>query len=83
MWDETNTKLAGVGPHFFVHYKGWKQTCVCRYSCISPCSFSPFVCACCFVFFVALWPWFRMEARDMDLRLILAYFFTDGTNGFP
>ncbi|KAG6372632.1 MRG-domain-containing protein [Boletus reticuloceps] len=26
MWDETNTKLAGVGPHFFVHYKGWKQT---------------------------------------------------------
>lgn len=26
MWDETNTKLAGVGPHFLVHYKGWKQT---------------------------------------------------------
>jgi len=27
-WDETNTKLSTVGPHFFVHYKGWKQTCV-------------------------------------------------------
>ncbi|KAF9221057.1 MRG-domain-containing protein [Gyrodon lividus] len=26
VWDESNTKLAGVGPHFFVHYKGWKQT---------------------------------------------------------
>ncbi|KAG1750642.1 MRG-domain-containing protein [Suillus paluster] len=25
-WDETNTKLPTVGPHFFVHYKGWKQT---------------------------------------------------------
>ncbi|KAG2751344.1 MRG-domain-containing protein [Suillus brevipes Sb2] len=25
-WDETNTKLSTVGPHFFVHYKGWKQT---------------------------------------------------------
>ncbi len=27
-WDETNTKTSSVGPHFFVHYKGWKQTCV-------------------------------------------------------
>ncbi|KAG1818082.1 MRG-domain-containing protein [Suillus subaureus] len=26
MWDETNTKLSTVGHHFFVHYKGWKQT---------------------------------------------------------
>ncbi|KAG2136753.1 MRG-domain-containing protein [Suillus cothurnatus] len=25
-WDETNTKLSTIGPHFFVHYKGWKQT---------------------------------------------------------
>jgi mortality factor 4-like protein 1 len=26
-WDDSNTKVAGaVGPHFFVHYKGWKQT---------------------------------------------------------
>jgi len=25
-WDETNTKLGTVGPHYFVHYKGWKQT---------------------------------------------------------
>ncbi|KAF9643274.1 MRG-domain-containing protein [Thelephora ganbajun] len=25
-WDETNTKIGTVGPHFFVHYKGWKQT---------------------------------------------------------
>lgn len=27
-WDETNTKTGAVGPHFYVHYKGWKQTCV-------------------------------------------------------
>jgi len=26
VWDETNTKLDTVGPHYFVHYKGWKQT---------------------------------------------------------
>ncbi|KAL4065593.1 MRG-domain-containing protein [Scleroderma yunnanense] len=26
VWDESNTKTAVVGPHFFVHYKGWKQT---------------------------------------------------------
>ncbi|CAL1702403.1 unnamed protein product [Somion occarium] len=25
-WDETTTKLGTVGPHYFVHYKGWKQT---------------------------------------------------------
>ncbi|KAH9840755.1 MRG-domain-containing protein [Rhodofomes roseus] len=25
-WDELNTKLGSVGPHYFVHYKGWKQT---------------------------------------------------------
>ena len=25
-WDEANTKTGTVGPHFFVHYKGWKQT---------------------------------------------------------
>src|SRR5579863_7108505 len=30
VWDETNTKLDTVGPHHFVHYKGWKQTCVSR-----------------------------------------------------
>lgn len=27
-WDESNTKTGGVGPHYFVHYKGWKQTYV-------------------------------------------------------
>ena len=27
-WDEATTKTGDVGPHFFVHYKGWKQTCV-------------------------------------------------------
>lgn len=27
-WDESNTKLGTVGPHYFVHYKGWKQTYV-------------------------------------------------------
>ena len=27
-WDETTTKTGEVGPHFFVHYKGWKQTYV-------------------------------------------------------
>jgi len=25
-WDETSSKNGQVGPHFFVHYKGWKQT---------------------------------------------------------
>ncbi|CCL98454.1 uncharacterized protein FIBRA_00452 [Fibroporia radiculosa] len=25
-WDETTTKMGTVGPHYFVHYKGWKQT---------------------------------------------------------
>lgn len=31
-WDESNTKLGTVGPHYFVHYKGWKQTCVPSFS---------------------------------------------------
>ncbi|OBZ73170.1 Chromatin modification-related protein EAF3 [Grifola frondosa] len=26
IWDETNTQLGTVGPHYLVHYKGWKQT---------------------------------------------------------
>ena len=25
-WDEATTRTGSVGPHFFVHYKGWKQT---------------------------------------------------------
>lgn len=25
-WDDSTTKSGAVGPHFFVHYKGWKQT---------------------------------------------------------
>ncbi|KAG8903429.1 Esa1p-associated factor [Tulasnella sp. 403] len=25
-WDETTTKLGTIGQHFYVHYKGWKQT---------------------------------------------------------
>jgi hypothetical protein len=25
-WDEETTKLGSLGPHYFVHYKGWKQT---------------------------------------------------------
>ena len=25
-WDETSTRTGSIGPHFFVHYKGWKQT---------------------------------------------------------
>jgi mortality factor 4-like protein 1 len=28
VWDEATTKLETVGSHYFVHYKGWKQTCV-------------------------------------------------------
>ena len=24
--DETTTVSGAVGPHYFVHYKGWKQT---------------------------------------------------------
>lgn len=27
-WDETSTKIGTIGPHYFVHYKGWKQTWV-------------------------------------------------------
>ena len=34
VWDEANTKLETVGPHYLVHYKGWKQTCVSAH--ISP-----------------------------------------------
>lgn len=26
-WNENTTKLGSTGPHYFVHYKGWKQTC--------------------------------------------------------
>jgi mortality factor 4-like protein 1 len=26
IWDETTTKVDSIGPHFHVHYKGWKQT---------------------------------------------------------
>ncbi|KAL1407517.1 Esa1p-associated factor [Vanrija albida] len=25
-WNESNTLLGSVGPHYFIHYKGWKQT---------------------------------------------------------
>ncbi|ODN97265.1 mortality factor 4-like protein 1 [Cryptococcus wingfieldii CBS 7118] len=25
-WDESNTLSGQVGPHYFIHYKGWKQT---------------------------------------------------------
>ncbi|KAI9059368.1 MRG-domain-containing protein [Trametes sanguinea] len=25
-WDESNTQTGIVGPHYYVHYKGWKQT---------------------------------------------------------
>ena len=24
-WDKSNTKNGELGPHFLVHYKGWKQ----------------------------------------------------------
>ena len=27
-WDETNSLSGSYGPHYFVHYKGWKQTAV-------------------------------------------------------
>jgi mortality factor 4-like protein 1 len=27
-WTEQNTLLGTVGPHYFIHYKGWKQTYV-------------------------------------------------------
>lgn len=26
-WDESSTMTGAVGAHYFVHYKGWKQTC--------------------------------------------------------
>lgn len=25
-WNESNTLLGSTGPHYFIHYKGWKQT---------------------------------------------------------
>ena len=25
-WDENTTQSGIVGPHYYVHYKGWKQT---------------------------------------------------------
>ncbi|KAK4689372.1 mortality factor 4-like protein 1, partial [Tremellales sp. Uapishka_1] len=25
-WTEANTLLGSIGPHYFIHYKGWKQT---------------------------------------------------------
>ena len=56
MWDETNTKLAGVGPHFFVHYKGWKQTCV-RLAFLLALSLSPYVFFVCLLFCLLPWPW--------------------------
>lgn len=27
-WDASNTQSGVVGPHYYVHYKGWKQTSV-------------------------------------------------------
>jgi len=27
-WTESNTLLGTIGPHYFIHYKGWKQTYV-------------------------------------------------------
>lgn len=33
MVDEASTTTGVTGPHYFVHYKGWKQTCV---SLLSP-----------------------------------------------
>lgn len=27
-WEKGKNKSGQVGPHYFVHYKGWKQTCV-------------------------------------------------------
>ncbi len=28
IWDAANIKTGTAGPHYFVHYKGWKQTFV-------------------------------------------------------
>ena len=25
-WDATNTQTGALGVHYYVHYKGWKQT---------------------------------------------------------
>jgi hypothetical protein len=30
VWDELSTLTGITGPHFYVHYKGWKQTYVHR-----------------------------------------------------
>jgi mortality factor 4-like protein 1 len=27
-FDDTDTPTGTIGPHYFVHYKGWKQTFV-------------------------------------------------------
>lgn len=26
MWDKGTNPSGEVGPHYFIHYKGWKQT---------------------------------------------------------
>jgi mortality factor 4-like protein 1 len=26
VWDDTSTRTGEVGPHYFVHYRGWKQS---------------------------------------------------------
>ena len=31
LWDDTNTKSGFAGYHYFVHYKGWKQTWASRF----------------------------------------------------
>lgn len=31
VWDESTSLTGVVGEHYFVHYKGWKQTCVSLY----------------------------------------------------
>lgn len=28
LWQKGSKTNGAVGPHYFVHYKGWKQTCV-------------------------------------------------------
>lgn len=36
MFDDTNTQTGFLGPHYFVHYKGWKATCVLHHSFREP-----------------------------------------------
>ena len=69
MWDQTNTKFGSVGPHFLVHYKGWKQTYVYPYQYASPRSsfLVRSVRPCCPI---AFWPF----APVMGLGLIRASF---------